>query len=320
MSAITPWQESRSVRRIGDIEISLPNRTSQLIFTSSNPEPQVGLIGGLSINVNLLDGSATVERLPGEDPSTIFTTLAVRRPHDLSEIPRPKYYPSYAGLTPEQRWVFLKWLEDIGQPIDIGYVFVYYYGLERHLLLGDYASAFDEILYLRRVHGTQQAFDNYSRIALLNASVVRQDERRLKQLYELAPPPRFHDTDLMLAHRMGQDLGVEGLLHMAYAIPSVNKRYIRSHPDVYRQSLSQALVDDYGTPYLPFASAYSIDELPRVPQMLFANTSFPDRIRTPVLPSFSQHEPLIEAVSAVLASAHARSKQLLAAARKQRHM
>ena len=47
------------------------------------------------------------------------------------------YYPSYRNLKPENRFIYLNWLCDITAPIPIGYVFIFYYGLERHLLFGN---------------------------------------------------------------------------------------------------------------------------------------------------------------------------------------
>ena len=68
----------------------------------------------------------------------IYVGSLVIRPSDPTAVPTPDYYPSYAGLSPEQRWVYLNWLTDVSQPVYIGYVFLYYYGLERQLLSGDF--------------------------------------------------------------------------------------------------------------------------------------------------------------------------------------
>lgn len=273
-------------------------------------------MGGISVRVDVVDGSIRVESLGPNEPSTIYTALPVSAPADPDSVPRPSYYPAYSELTPEQRWIYLRWLEDISQPVNIGYVFIYYYGLERQMLTGDFENAFDEILALRAAHGSQPSFDLYSRSGLLNAAVARQDDRRIAFLYAAAPPDHFRDTDLMIAYRARQDFGTEGLLRLVSSVPGVNKRYLKAEPDLYRQALTEVLSEQFGTPYLPFATKYSVAELPVAPQMLFANISFPDAVRNPLLPSFSSHQPFVSEVSDVLAAAHERCKELLAIRRK----
>lgn len=95
-------------------------------------------------------------RFSGDDePSLIYTKQLFIIPNeiDMSLVEKPPYCPTYSGLTPEQKMVYIKLLQnpyDAG--IDIGFVFLLYYGLERHLLVGDYARACNVILKLREVH------------------------------------------------------------------------------------------------------------------------------------------------------------------------
>lgn len=286
-------------------------------YTSLTIRPLRGRVwGGISIQVDVIDGSVRVENLGPNEPSTIFTALPVTEPTDPDSVPRPGYYPSYADLTPEQRWIYLRWLEDISQPVNIGYVFIYYYGLERQMLTGDFEAAFDEILALRAAHGGQPSFDLYSRSGLLNAAVARKDERRIAFLYAAAPPDHFRDTDLMIAYRAQRDFGTEGLLRLVSSLPGVNKRYVKAEPDHFRQSLAEVLSERFGAPYLPFAKKYAVAELPLAQQMLFANISFPDEVRNPRLPSFSSHQPFVNEVRDIFAAAHERCKELLAKRRK----
>jgi hypothetical protein len=89
-------------------------------------------IGGYRIKIRY-HGGADIE------PSLILMNLPIKQPVDEMLIPRPPYYPQYVGLTPEQRWIYLKLLiNPYNDKIDIGYVFILYYGLERHLLHGDF--------------------------------------------------------------------------------------------------------------------------------------------------------------------------------------
>jgi hypothetical protein len=70
------------------------------------------------------------------EPSLIDLRLPVSRTSP-STSPPLGYWPSYARLTPEARRCYLEWLA-MGRrnpSIDIGYVFIFFYGLERRLLV-----------------------------------------------------------------------------------------------------------------------------------------------------------------------------------------
>jgi hypothetical protein len=70
------------------------------------------------------------------EASCIDATLPIGRPID--EQPGSLgYYPHYAGITRRQRANYVQWLSHGRcQPLsDIGYAFLYFYGLERRLLI-----------------------------------------------------------------------------------------------------------------------------------------------------------------------------------------
>ena len=105
------------------------------------------------------------------EPSAISTKMPIKDVSDITKVSRPPYYPRYSELTPEQRGVYWKLLSNPYNPeIDIGFVFVLYYGLERHLLNGNYEKAFDVIIKLRDVH-KNPSFQNYSAHALILTSL-----------------------------------------------------------------------------------------------------------------------------------------------------
>jgi hypothetical protein len=301
---------------VAGASLAIPQHTAKLLFVSHGGHPPHRSDIGISISLDILDGQIRVDGLSPDEPSTIYTAMPIRRPADPTLIPGPDYYPSYGGLSPEQKWIYLNWLTDVTQPVNTGYVFIYYYGLERHLLVGELDSAFDEILLLRRTHAENASFDSYSRSALLNSALFRKRGDRLEQLYRLSPPARLENTDLILAHQLGYDLGPEGLIRLAATLPGVAKRYIKKNPDKCGLALAAVLTEEFGQPLLPFASCYRISELPKKQQLLFANISFPSEIRTPALPSFLHYEPFLREVARVLSLTHERTKQALADARR----
>jgi len=96
----------------------------------------------------------------GTEPSLLYSNLPIKPNSIIDSCESIGYFPSYVSLTPEQRWVYLNWLTNILQPVDIGYVFIFYYGLERHLLYGKYKESVDTILSLRE-HHKNNSFQSY---------------------------------------------------------------------------------------------------------------------------------------------------------------
>ena len=80
------------------------------------------------------------------------------------------YWPSYRTISPESRRRYLEWLASGKRASDaeIGYVFLYFYGLERRLLIEE--PPFDEVRALvaeierlRTIYAGNRSFDGYSR-------------------------------------------------------------------------------------------------------------------------------------------------------------
>lgn len=93
---------------------------------------------GLVIDAGMLYLSACSLTWPGE-PSAIITSLSVAATaaHPLQDF---GYYPAYERVTPEQRRSYLEWLAAGRQDSDpsqrsLGHVFMFFYGLERRILL-----------------------------------------------------------------------------------------------------------------------------------------------------------------------------------------
>ena len=80
------------------------------------------------------------------------------------------YWPSYQRITPDCRQRYLEWLASGKKApgVDIGYVFLYFYGLERRLLVDEPSpveidALVEELKRLRTIYSANGSFDGYSR-------------------------------------------------------------------------------------------------------------------------------------------------------------
>jgi hypothetical protein len=215
-----------------------------------------------------------------DEPSLIYMDLPVNKPNDVSLIPRPPYFPKYYQLTPEQRWIYLSLLVNpYNTAIDIGYVFILYYGLERHLLKGNFEKAFYVILKLRDVH-TNKSFQDYSAHALILTSMIHQKgECAFLFLKSLDKAHEFNFSPnllLMLYVSFGVSLTAPEIMRMAKTFEFTNTNYIKKYPDIFLECLTGVITDKTGGDSIDLKKYFSNTKLAKIPvydTMVFANSS-----------------------------------------------
>lgn len=243
-----------------------------------------------------------------DDPSTIYSTLPVREPEQKTPIPALPYFPSYSGMLPEQRAVYLKWLGDISQEIETGYVFVYYYGLERQLVEGDFDAAVDEILLLRKFH-KNSSFQTYSASALVHSCLIRRRIDMLQRLYSQPDFDYYDNSNLLILHHSGLDILPDMMFRLANCLQGVNRRYLKLKPDLYQSVLVDMLNREFGKPSYPFADRFLLADVRGIPYPIFANISLPNEVRTPSLPNLLHHKPFQLELNAFFKKVHDSIKQ-----------
>jgi tellurite resistance protein len=161
------------------------------------------------------------------------------------------YWPSYARITPEARRSYLSWLA--GPRSDpgayIGYVFLYFYGLERRLMLDDGAHDGDEVCRevqrLLDVYGANNSFNRYAR-ELLSAYELRSgpaSDGRIPDIdsggYEVPMPIKLA---LGARVRDGRPFEAELLMKFALTHPETRLRTpARRAPDLLRDLFAEEL-------------------------------------------------------------------------------
>jgi len=114
-------------------------------------------------------------------PSVIDTSLKVKRDGLAEPL---GYWPSYKDLNPEQRGIYLKWLDEgKGDVDDLGYAFIYFYGMERYVFIDaktdnqtDKAKRLDFIVHelkrLQQLFCDNRSFQGYAN-NLLDAIFIK---------------------------------------------------------------------------------------------------------------------------------------------------
>lgn len=270
-------------------DISIPLYRQKLLFVSSKQPKGSGVAIQINIGLNQ-DGRIDFEREAPDDPSTIYSSLVVRFPEATHVVKDLPYFPTYTGMTPEQRGVYLAWLTDITKPVSIGYAFVYFYGLERHLIFGDFEGALKEILLLRKYHDNP-SFQGYSASAILHSCLLRKRIDVLENIYFNEGFNYFDNSTLLILHQNSLGLTPEMLIQLAYVMPGVNRKYLRQDPDLFRQELTNLLMVKFSKGTYSFADRYNLENVEGIPYPILANISFPSELRSPPLPNLIRHQP-----------------------------
>jgi hypothetical protein len=291
---------------------NIPPKRKNLLFFSIQKPKNVGFSVGISLSFNIsLDDNpftednlrAEVEKLKvesisnddilkiikekiridlncgktqSEEPSLIYLLLPVIKPANVDGVDNPNYYPCYAQLSPEQRWIYLNWLQDISKPIPKGYVYIYFYGLERRVLQEANIDAIDELLFLSECHNFIKR-EAYS--AILFAYFRSSNEEILKKLFKKNLDFPINNLILILYYSLKKSLTSKDIFELMSQNGSINKRYINLHPQLYLEELDKYLLRVYKEPCYPFYQLYSINEFPLEKVNIFLNYSLPDEIR-----------------------------------------
>jgi hypothetical protein len=253
-----------------------------------------------------------------DEPSLIYTALPIKQPHDESVISRPPYYPKYKDLTPEQKWIYLKLLSNpYNTDIDIGYVFILYYGLERHLLQGDFDSAFNVILKLRDVH-KNKSFQSYSGNAIVLSTLLKDKGeyvaafiKSLDKEYEF----NFSDNLFLISYySFDIPLSPKDIMRMAKTFEFTNNNYIKKNPDIFEKCLAKVVLAKTGSDTISLKKYVSVSELNKLKYgntTIYANSSIMGN--TVPVPLLADNFKLKKEINMLLEEAHEKTKARITA-------
>ena len=203
------------------------------------------------------------------EPSEIITSLPVKK----GKAEPLGYYPSYYEMSSEQRYNYLEFLMDITSSIDIGYVFVFYYGLEKKIYMDDHLyEAVEMILKLQERH-KNRSFLAYSNDALIYAAMMKKDPNIILNinLETLRPELLF----LVKGSFIGE-FNAKDLMSLSKGVGFSNNRYIKSNPDMFQKNLTNLIVTKYGSENYILDKTLKLDTNKKIKLML-SNISIMNR-------------------------------------------
>lgn len=227
-------------RDLADPFKHIPDEVLKLLWFSNGPNRnyfgQSNEVHSIFAGIDIQIGSCSLD-----EPSAIDVELPLA-PGFCPPTPLG-YYPSYEALDPRQRTAYLNWLIDITVPIDIGYVFIFYYGLERHLFFGESEAALAAILVLRKFHDNK-SFQHYSDDALLLYALTHNRPEILQhiELQRLAA-----DTQLFAAAISQHCFSPQDIMSAHRKFSFENTRYIKAEPELFLSTLTDLLLERYGS-------------------------------------------------------------------------
>ncbi|MGL6105892.1 TerB N-terminal domain-containing protein [Romboutsia sp.] len=250
------------------------------------------------------------------EPSLISTTEKIVKP-STSDIEPPGYYPSYERLTPNQRYIYLDWLKNIDNEIDISYVFIFYYGLERHLFTSDFIKAWDTINRLRK-HHKNNSFTQYSINALIASCIVHNRPDLFIQLLQntdYIDDLVVSDLYLLAKHKLGGEITPKEIMKIASKVGFKNNRYLKNDALIFENELINIMIERFNKPGIELSNI-DLYKCPLESVAIMANYSMDNNQRIVNLPSIIDNEEFKSLVNELLIQAHENTKSKIKEIRK----
>lgn len=198
------------------------------------------------------------------EASCIAAALKVEKPENTSSTSLP-YWPQYSGLTPIQRGKYLSWLsrgrnDDLDE---IGYAFIFFYGLERRAILEkqDCDEILQEVQRLLIRYTLSSSFNSYlnqfmayvvgSRLGVMNDSDIR-------KLFPSFDNLDDYTTKVILSWHGSHNLAIHWELFYSLSKTSAGftrTNMVKKSPALLKQLFRKKFLLHFPEG-IPFASAY----------------------------------------------------------------
>jgi len=193
------------------------------------------------------------------NPATIIRWQPIAG--SASDAPAVGYWPSYYFLTPEQRCAFLQWLAGgrSDPTVDLGYVFLFFYGLEWRALVdgADRSEVAREIMRLYGIYGSNRSFHQHA-LNLLGAILLMGGRANsISPIYRACAEQGSRHGGLpsllldgVIRQHAGKNLPVKWAWEVATASGAFKKGVaLERHPDEVRTAFDRNMAKRYPDGY-----------------------------------------------------------------------
>ncbi|WP_236180791.1 tellurite resistance TerB family protein [Pseudomonas sputi] len=222
------------------VSFKIPDASKQKSDARWVPAGESVTVAGFSLPGGMLYVGSALGRYDAQEPSLLNPKLRIAKSYVDIEDRLMSYWPSFHSISPEARRGYLQWLEGGRRdPLaDTGYVFLFFYGLERRALVDALSDPqvkteipliVKEVQRLLRIYGESRSFRGYAEGFLDYLSNQTLDP----SLY-LGPPPDVvaysYEMPLPLRIGLGQHaanrrpLDATWALAWALADPNISRR------------------------------------------------------------------------------------------------
>lgn len=217
------------------------------------------------------------------EPSMIFKDYPVIENENNSIVEFPDYYPNYRDLSSKQRGVYFDFLRDIyNSNFHIGYVFLFYYGLERYLFKGEKIDdAFNTIIKLRNTH-RNSSFQKYSANSLLFSALKyeRQDLVRKFILFNNDSPFFSYNVLFFVIYKLQMHLTAHVIMDTSSFFGYKNEKFIKNNQDLFLQELKSEMAERFGSDEILISDLISQEEMNELNEkfeFVYANPTIEER-------------------------------------------
>jgi L-rhamnose mutarotase len=295
---------------------SIPQNIKNLLFyTNEMPPENIDKIG-VSLTFSLLEGVKVGKLGVRNDPSTIYFTLPITVPLDKNNVPPPPRYPKYYSITSEQRYIYLNWLKNIDEPIHEGYKQLFFFGLERQLIIGDFDAAWKMILRLRKCPVKNYEFFLFQATDTLFTACMMDRLDLLHKMDYIYDDPFWGDMQILTKYFTREPINVKEVINILNHTDTKNRRYFDNAPEEYAEEMSNILLEKTGRSFILTENYISEEKRKKSHIVLgFHNSSFPFELRNPniLLPDTQE---LLDFLHEIHPECHERTKERLRKRRK----
>lgn len=233
------------------------------------------------------------------------SAISINFPVAEGQFQKLSYYPSYSGLTSEQRNGFLTWLTtDLSNVPDIGLAFLLLYCLERHILHDEYLEESLKIISKLQGQISNGSFDYYSSTSIGYILFIHKRLDLLKYV-------DLNKCDIKLQILLSHKLSADQLISLATEVDFRNRYYIKEYPELFKKALIESLKREFGSEYFEYELS-NIQKLKKEPYM-FSNYSLRKGNNRPdlLMPDPLSDRKLCHDIYAELQKAHDQVKGFL---------